>query len=111
MRDRRKRSRGRSSGAPRRQLSGDSVEKLTAFQKNPENGSVSANFYSSACGNRTLMADFWDINLSRRVFQQYRAGADGRTGQLHAAVDPSVGPPERCRSRAGVAADMKLNQK
>jgi hypothetical protein len=51
----------------------DSVEKLTAFQKNPENGSVSANFYSSACGNRTLMADFSDINLSRRVFQQYRS--------------------------------------
>jgi hypothetical protein len=50
----------------------DSVEKLLTFQRNPKNGSVSAEFCSFACGYHTLVADFSNITLSRQVFQQNR---------------------------------------
>ncbi len=66
------RSTGRSLCDDDRHSATDSVEKLPTIQKNPENGSVSAEFCSFSCGYRTLVADFASIRLSRRVFQQNR---------------------------------------
>lgn len=45
------------------QRSADSVEKLPAFKKNPENGSVLAEFCFSTCGKLTLVAHFSEAKL------------------------------------------------